>query len=78
MYEVTSVLENGKVKQKLIQYLGVEGDEYKVPKPKSKRIIPDKFFPERSLRAGDVTLLWKIAETLDIVKILIVSNDRLR
>ena len=70
LYEVTSVLENGKVKQKLIQYLGVEGDEYKVPKPKSKRIIPDKIYPERSLRAGDVTLLWKIAETLDIVKTL--------
>lgn len=70
LYEVTSVLENGKVKQKLIQYLGVEGDEYKVPKPKSKRIIADKIYPERSLRAGDVTLLWKIAETLDIVKTL--------
>jgi len=70
LYEVTSVLENGKVKQKLIQYLGVEGDAYKVPKPKSKRIIPDKIYPERSLRAGDVTLLWKIAEILDIVKTL--------
>jgi transposase len=70
LYEVTSVLENGKVKQKLIRYLGVEGDEYKVPKPKSKRIIPDKIYPERSLRAGDVTLLWKIAEALDIVNTL--------
>lgn len=70
LYEVTSVLENGKVKQKLIQYLGVEGDEYKIPKPKSKRIIPEKIYPERSLRAGDVTLLWKIAEALDIINTL--------
>jgi len=70
LYEVTSILEDGKVKQKLIQYLGVEGDEYKVPKPKSKRVIEDDIYPERSLRAGDVTLLWKIAEALDIVNII--------
>jgi len=70
LYLVTSVWEDGKVKQKVLEYLGVEGDEYKVPKPKSKRIIPDKIYPERTLRAGDVTLLWKIAETLDIVNTL--------
>ena len=70
LYEVTSILENGKVKQKLIKYLGVEGDEYKVPKPKSKRVITDDIYPGRSLRAGDVTLLWKIAEHLDIVNTL--------
>jgi len=67
LYEVTSKLENGKVKQKLIRYLGVEGDEPKVPKPKTKRIRPDKIFPERSFRAGDVSLLWQLADSLDLI-----------
>lgn len=67
LYEMTSVWENGKSKQKLIQYLGTESDQEKVPKPKTKRIRPDLLYPEQSLAAGDVTLLWKIAESLSVV-----------
>lgn len=67
LYECTSERVNGKVKYKMIRYLGVESDEYKVPKPISKRVHPDKIFPDNSLQAGDVTLLWEIAERLGIV-----------
>jgi hypothetical protein len=67
LYECTSERVNGKVKSKMIQYLGVEGDEYKVPKPISKRVHPEKIFPDNSLQAGDVTLLWEIADRLGIV-----------
>lgn len=70
LYEVTSVWEDGKVKQKLIQYLGVEGDQEKVPKPKTKRVRPDRVHPLRSRDAGDVLLLWKVAETLNCVNII--------
>ncbi len=70
LYEVTSVWENGKSKQKLIQYLGVEGDQEKVPKPKTKRVRPDRIHPLRSRSAGDVLILWKIAETLGFVNII--------
>ncbi len=70
LYEVTTVWENGKSKQKLIQYLGVEGDQEKVPKPKTKRVRPDRIHPLQSRSAGDVLLLWKIAETLNCVNII--------
>ena len=70
LYEVTTVWENGKSKQKLIQYLGVEGDQEKVPKPKTKRVRPDRIHPLQSRGAGDVLLLWKIAETLNCVNII--------
>jgi len=67
LYEVTSVWENGRPKQKLVQYLGVESDQEKVPKPKTKRVRPDLIYPLQSRVAGDVMLLWKIAESLNIV-----------
>jgi transposase len=70
LYEVTSVWENGRVKQKLIQYLGVEGEEEKVPKPKTKRVLPENIFPLKSRGAGDVILLWKIAQSLNVVNII--------
>lgn len=70
LYEVTTVWENGKSKQKLIQYLGVEGDQEKIPKPKTKRVRPDRIHPLQSRGAGDVLLLWKIAETLNCVNII--------
>ncbi|KAF5045117.1 hypothetical protein DSECCO2_484620 [anaerobic digester metagenome] len=70
LYEVTSVWEDGKVKQKLIQYLGVEGDQEKVPKPKTTRVRPDRVHPLQSRSAGDVSLLWKIAEALNCVNII--------
>lgn len=70
LYEMTSVWENGKSKQKLIQYLGVESDQEKVAKQKTKRVRPDQLYPCRGLTAGDVTLLWRIAESLDVVNII--------
>lgn len=70
LYEMTSVWENGKVKQKLIQYLGVESDQEKVPKPKTKRFRADRIHPLQSLGAGDVLVLWKIAEDLNFVNII--------
>jgi len=70
LYEVTSVWENGRVKQKLIKYLGVEGEEEKVPKPKTKRILPENIYPLKSREAGDVMILWKIAQSLNAVNII--------
>ena len=70
LYEVTSVWEDGRSKQKMIQYLGVEGDHEKVPKPKTKRVRPDRVCPLQSRVAGNVMLLWKIAESLNIVNII--------
>lgn len=67
LYEMTSVWEDGRPKQKLIQYLGVESDVEKVPKPKTKRYRPDQIFPSESLVAGNVMLLWKVAESLNFV-----------
>lgn len=67
LYEMTSVWEDGRPKQKLIQYLGVESDVEKVPKPKTKRYRPDLIFPSESCVAGNVMLLWKVAESLNIV-----------
>jgi transposase len=70
LYEVTSVWENGRAKQKLIQYLGVEGEQEKVPKPKSKRFLPEQIYPLKSRSAGDVMILWKIAQSLNAVNII--------
>jgi transposase len=70
LYECTSVRENGKVKSKLIRYLGVESDVPKVPKPKTKRVHPEQIYPTRSFRAGDVALLWHIAELSNMVNII--------
>jgi transposase len=70
LYECTSVRENGKVKSKLIRYLGVESDVPKVPKPKTKRVHPEQIYPTRSFRAGDVSLLWHIAGLSNMVNII--------
>ena len=67
LYEVTSVWENGKVKQKLLNYLGTESETECIPKPKKKQYNPDMIFPSESLTAGDVMLLCEIAESLVIV-----------
>lgn len=67
LYEVTSIWEDGRSKQKMIRYLGVESDQEKVPKPKTKRMHPERIYPLQSLVAGDVMLLWQIAESLNIV-----------
>ena len=70
LYECTSARENGKVKSKLIRYLGVESDVFKVPKPKTQRFHPEQIYPIRSFRAGDVALLWHIAGLSNMVNII--------
>ena len=68
LYEYKSYREEGKVKSKFIRYLGVEGGEFKVPKPKIPRV--KVLFPERSKRYGDIALLWRIAERANFVSII--------
>jgi hypothetical protein len=60
--------EDGKVKTRYIRYIGTEGDDYKVSKPKksSKQVI----YPERSYRSGDVTVLWQLAKELGLVQVI--------
>ena len=66
LYEYESYRENGKVKTRYLDYLGVEGDERGVPKPKKSRTKTKPMYPRRSQRAGDVKLLWTIAEKIGI------------
>ncbi len=62
---------DGKVKSKFIRYLGVEEDG-KITKAPVKAI--DKVSSTGSTRAGDVDLLWAVAQDLDIPGII----DRMR
>lgn len=62
--EYKSVREGDKVRSIHVRYLGVEGDQEKVPLPK-KQMIEWKP-PQRSIRTGDVTVLWNIAQSLRI------------
>ena len=64
--EYKSVREGGRVKSKFVRYLGVESDQEKVPLP--KKDVVDFKPPDYSARAGDVNVLWKIAQDLDMVK----------
>jgi transposase len=64
--EYKSVREGSKVKSVFVRYLGVEGQQEKVPLPK-KQIINWKP-PERSTRTGDVSVLWTIAQDLRIAE----------
>ncbi len=70
LYECTSVREDGKVKSKMIKYLGVESDVPKIPKPKTKRVHPEQIYPKRSFRAGDVALFWHIAKQSNMINII--------
>ncbi|MHB1622318.1 MAG: IS1634 family transposase [Cuniculiplasma sp.] len=58
---------DGKVKSKFIRYLGVEGDE-NIVKPPVKTI--DKVRSSGSTRAGDIDLLWALAQDLNIPDII--------
>jgi len=67
LYE--SYREEGKSKTKFIKYLGKEGDERGVPLPKKSTHIETPLYPEHSKRAGDVQLMWSIANsTLNMPK----------
>ena len=58
--------ENGKVKSRYLDYLGVESEVEKVALPKKslKKITP--LVPRTSKRAGDVKLLFEIANRTGI------------
>lgn len=64
--EYRSVREGKKVRSEFVSYLGVESDKEKVPLPK-KTVIAWKP-PDRSVRAGDVTVLWTIACQMHMVE----------
>jgi len=61
-----SVRRDGKVVSEFVEYLGVEGDQEKVPLP--KKTVMKWTPPERSVRSGDVTVLWHIAQELKIAR----------
>jgi len=61
-----SFRKDGKVVSEFVEYLGVESEQEKVPLPK-KTVMRWKP-PERSVRAGDVTALWHIAQDLKIAQ----------
>lgn len=65
--EYKKVREGKKVKSIFVRYIGPD-DQIKEGK-KPKRVL-DKIQMSRSHRAGDVRLLWKIAEDLDLVNII--------
>jgi len=62
--EYKSIRVDGKVKSVYVKSLGPE-DPVEPKKP--KRRILDRLEPGPSHRAGDVTLLWKLAQDLDFV-----------
>ena len=62
--ERESYRQNGKVKVRFLRYLGVEGEERGKPRP--TRHVLDDLRPRGSSRAGDVGLLWAIAQDLRI------------
>lgn len=64
--EYRSVREGKKVRSIFVRYLGVESEQEKIPLPK-KQIIDWKP-PDRSVRAGDVTILFRIAQDLQIAE----------
>lgn len=65
--EYKQVREGKKVKSVFIRYLGPE-DRIKAGKTPKKRVL-NRLELSRSSRAGDVRLLWRIAEDLDFVGI---------
>ncbi len=60
--EYRSVREGDKVKSVFVRYLGVESDQEKVPLP--KKSVIDWKTPCSSFRAGDVQVLWEIAQDM--------------
>jgi len=64
--EYRSVRDGKKVRSEFVRYLGVESDQEKVPLPK-KTVMAWKP-PDRSVRAGDVTVLWSIASQMHMVE----------
>lgn len=66
LVEYKSVREGDKIKHKFVRYLGREGADGK-PIKTSKHVL-SKVKRQLSLRAGDVTLLWRLAQDLDFIE----------
>ena len=66
--EYKQVREGKKVKSIFLRYLGPE-DQIKAGEKPRRRVL-DRLELSRSLRAGDVRLLWRIAEDLDFARII--------
>jgi len=64
--EYRSVREGKKVRSIFVRYLGVESEEEKVPLP--KKLVIDWKPPDRSVRAGDVSVLFAIAQELQMAE----------
>lgn len=60
--------EGGKVVSKFVHYIGREDKQSKSNKPRKK--VLDRLDMTRSSRAGDVRLLWSIAEDLGFIRII--------
>lgn len=60
--------EGGKVVSKFVRYIGREDKQSKSNKPRKK--VLDRLDMTRSSRAGDVRLLWSIAEDLGFIRII--------
>lgn len=66
--EYKQIREGKKVKSVFLRYLGPE-DQIKEGKKPKKRVL-DRIQMSRSHRAGDIRLLWQIAEDLDLISII--------
>jgi len=66
--EYRSIRQGKKVKSEFVRYIGPEDEVSKGIKP--KRRVLDRLHIPRSYRAGDVRLLWKIAQDLHFIPII--------
>jgi transposase len=66
--EYKQIREGKKVRSEFLRYLGPE-DQIKEGKKPRKRVL-DRIQMSRSHRAGDIRLLWQIAEDLDLIGII--------
>ena len=66
--EYKTTREGGKVVSKYVRYIGREDAQSDSYKPRKKVI--DRLDLSRSYRAGDVRLLWSIAEDLGFIQII--------
>jgi hypothetical protein len=66
--EHKSTRKGGKVVSKFVRYIGREDKQSKSSKPRKK--VLDRLDLSRSSRAGDVRLLWSIAEDLGFIRVI--------
>ena len=68
--EYESYREGGKVKQRFIRYLGKESEIKNVPLPLKSKKTEKLIYPETSLRAGDVKVMWELSNKLGFIPII--------